>query len=197
MARARSEEIFAQEIAEGRLEADCRLDVLRFGVLRLADLALADYRRARGRPMPSSKILARRLNRCVSSTDELFLVHGMHRAPRITPGAPAHQEILGLMSALAWHLKAETERPQLHVLARLLLEAIWPPILILRSRGLSVRQQPGKGQRAAKPPPQKQKQPQKPWKQLSDALSKRRGPSAEKAYEALEAEMKKPGVIPT
>ena len=145
---------------------------LSFGILRLADLAMIDFREARGRPMRKST-LEKRLAKRATATDEYMLIHGDHRARRRKPGAPSRASVLAVLSALAWHLEAQTNRPSLRIVVAL-VAAVFPPIHLFRA-----------GRRPA-------------WRLASDAISKyRAGRSGEDDFEALDMAMKKRGILPT
>jgi len=146
-------------------------DLLRFAILRLADLALIGHRVERRTPVRLSTIV-RRINSQTASPDEAFtLLHckargSGHQSARV-PGRPSYAKVLSVISGLAWHLRYETNRPQLILLATL-LRCVYPPPFILHSR---------RRQRDA-------------WRQLSDAIRKyRRNDDGEKDYQELRSAM--------
>ncbi len=143
-------------------------DLLRFAVLRLADLALIAHRVQRKTPVRLSTI-TKRLNSQNVSPDEAFtLLHlkaekSPNQRTRV-PGRPSNAKSLSVLSGLAWHIYRETERPHFNLLVTL-LKCIYPPIFII----------PGTTRDA--------------WRQLSDAISKHRDDDGEKDYKELSAAM--------
>jgi hypothetical protein len=146
-------------------------DLLTFGVLRLADLALFASRTLRRMPVKLSTI-AKQVNavKTVSPAKALKLLH--HRARRGTNqrakrhGRPAYADALSVLSGLAWHLEMETEHQHLPLLVNL-LRSVYPPLFLLHGRRHAHRQ-------------------------LSEAIRKyrrRSGKNAERDYQELRLDM--------
>ena len=164
-----------EPIKDADTNENIQRDLLRFTVLRLADLALISYRSGKRIPVRLSTVV-RRLNPPPgfppgSHSDQFSLLHRSfdkagrsENAQARVSGRPSYTPVLSVLSGLAYHLKCETFRSRLSLLAQL-FKCVYPPIFILC------------GQRAA-------------WRQLSDAISKyRRNEDGEKDFQKLSSAM--------
>lgn len=162
-------------------EQEINCDLLRFAVLRLTDLAVIAHRTG-GRTPVRLKTIVQHLNspppppgedKVRPNPHHYTLLHarieklGPQRSRKVS-GRPPYTEVLSVLSALAWYVHYETERPHLSLLAQL-LKCVYPPIFILR------------GSRQAQ------------WRQLSEAIRKYRGmggnKDGEQDHEALNIAM--------
>jgi hypothetical protein len=147
-------------------------DLLRFGVLRLADLALSASHTVKRMPVKLSTT-AKHINaKAVSPDKAMRLLH--HRARRgrhqrgKKHGRPSYADALSVLSGLAWHLEVETDHQHLPFLVDL-LRSVYPPIFLLHS--------------------QKHREAHR---QLSEAIRKyrrRSGKNGERSYQELHLDM--------
>jgi len=166
-----------EAIKEDDEKASINWDLLRFAILRLADLALIAYRGGRKTPVRLSTI-ARLLNSPPSPSDEFTLLHlfpdrarGFRDSRAKVSGHPSYAKVLSVLSGLAWHLKYETNRPHFKLLVDL-VKSVYPPIFILRGS--------------------RRKDQSNAWRQLSEAISKyKRNKGGEEDYKALCTAMSK------
>ena len=135
--------------------------LLRFAILRLADLALIAHRVVKKTPVrlstvarrltPPAKKERKRANLPVSRSEEFALLHlSADRAGRSGESRtrashrPSYANILSVLSGLAWYLEYHTTRLDLTLLVDLLvdlLRCVHPPIFILRGRRREARRQ--------------------------------------------------------
>jgi hypothetical protein len=155
--------------------------LLRFAVLRLAELALIAYRighRSGKSPPVYLSTIVRGLNPppgsptdsppAGSRRDQFRLPHlsiekpdGSSKKAQVrVSGRPSHAAVLSVLSGLAYHLGSQTNRPRLTLLVHL-VKSVYPPIFLLGGRRVA-------------------------WRQLSEAIGKyRQNDDGNKDYEDL------------